>query len=109
MHFDNLFKDKVLNDNTNAVFNGSWRVFFDIFKPKIEAEINKVLLAHFRSVFAQVPAEFFIADVATAEVTTLEHSTVHSGNIKDITHLELQQPHLAHGSFKAEEKEHKLH
>lgn len=113
LHFDNLFKDKVLNENTNAVFNDSWRVFFDIFKPKIEAEINKVLLAHFRSVFAQVPAEFFIADVATAAVATAEHettpSTVHSGNIKDITHLELQQTPAAHGSSKAEEKAHKLH
>ncbi|XP_039966815.1 uncharacterized protein LOC120778853 [Bactrocera tryoni] len=114
LHFDNLFKDKVLNENTNAVFNDSWRVFFDIFKPKIEAEINKVLLAHFRSVFAQVPAEFFIADVATAEVASAEHdtstsSTAHSRNIKDITHLELQQTHTAHGSGKAEEKEHKLH
>ncbi|XP_036213965.2 circadian clock-controlled protein daywake [Bactrocera oleae] len=113
LHFDNLFKDKVLNENTNAVFNDSWRVFFDIFKPKIEAEINKVLLAHFRSVFAQVPAEFFIADVATAAVATAEHettpSTVHSGNIKDITHLELQQAPAAHSSSKAEEKAHKLH
>ncbi|XP_054085031.1 uncharacterized protein LOC105208723 isoform X2 [Zeugodacus cucurbitae] len=113
LHFDNLFKDKVLNDNTNAVFNGSWRVFFDIFKPKIEAEINKVLLAHFRSVFEQVPAEFFIADVATAEEKPVEHITahshVHSGNIKEITHLELLQKHESHGSSKAEEKEHKLH
>ncbi|XP_067645901.1 uncharacterized protein [Eurosta solidaginis] len=66
LYFANLFKDKVLNDNTNAVFNGSWRVFFEIFKPKIEAEINKVLLAHFRSVFGQVPAEFFIGDVTEA-------------------------------------------
>ncbi|XP_054733078.1 uncharacterized protein LOC129240993 [Anastrepha obliqua] len=123
LHFANLFKDKVLNDNTNAVFNGSWRVFFDIFKPKIEAEINKVLLAHFRSVFNQVPAEFFIADAATeaaaaksaesskpTEPHSAHSSNVHNSNSnsnKDITHDEVQ--HAAHVSAKAPAKENKAH
>ncbi|XP_036327631.1 uncharacterized protein LOC118740241 [Rhagoletis pomonella] len=125
LHFANLFKDKVLNDNTNAVFNGSWRVFFDIFKPKIEAEINKVLLAHFRSVFDQVPAEFFIADVATAaeaeaeaagkpaegssKLTELHAHSLLGANSKnkDVTHLELQ--HATQASEKSHVKDEKLH
>ncbi|XP_055622304.1 protein takeout-like isoform X1 [Toxorhynchites rutilus septentrionalis] len=64
LHMGNLFEGvKVLEDSTNQYLNDNWRPVSDALKPIIAKTIEDILLAFMQSIFHQIPAEYFVADL----------------------------------------------
>lgn len=64
LHMGNLFEGvKVLEDSTNQYLNDNWRPVSEALKPIIAKTIEDILLAIMQSIFNQLPAEYFVADL----------------------------------------------
>ncbi|XP_058444312.1 circadian clock-controlled protein daywake-like [Malaya genurostris] len=64
LHMGNLFEGvKVLEDSTNQYLNDNWRPVSEALKPIIAKTIEDILLAIMQSIFHQIPAEYFVADL----------------------------------------------
>lgn len=55
MHLDNLFNNKVLSDNMNAIFNENHQLIFKEVQPSIEESFEKILRDIIQPVFDKFP------------------------------------------------------
>ncbi|KAM7361954.1 protein takeout [Cochliomyia hominivorax] len=66
IHLGNLFNgQKDLEESTNAVLNESWRNLFEVLRPSITEAVQVVLNDRLSKAFSHVPADYFIADIAS--------------------------------------------
>lgn len=55
MHLDNLFNNKALSENMNAIFNENHQLIFKEVQPSIEESFEKILRDIIQPVFDKFP------------------------------------------------------
>lgn len=62
MNMDNLFNNKVLSDNMNAIFNENYELIFKEVQEPIESSFEKILLDIIQPVFDKFPYKELFAE-----------------------------------------------
>ncbi|KAL3276724.1 hypothetical protein HHI36_012094 [Cryptolaemus montrouzieri] len=63
-HMGNLFDGiKALEDSTNAYLNANWRPVAESLNPILTKTVEDIMLGILRTVFDNLPADFFLADL----------------------------------------------
>lgn len=62
MNMDNLFNNKALSDNMNAIFNENHQLIFKEVQPAIEETFEKILLDIIQPVFDKFPYKELFAE-----------------------------------------------
>lgn len=62
MNMDNLFNNKALSDNMNALFNENYQLIFKEVQQPVEASFEKILLKLIQPVFDKFPYKELFAE-----------------------------------------------